>query len=224
MSMVMFWWWMVVGLPAEVLWGLEAARVVGVLRTNSSQAAVATALSAVRGGLRAIELTFTTPKVETALDELRQKLPEGVLLGVGTVLNLTQARTALQAGAKFLVSPHFSPKLLEFATSQNVLYLPGVMTPSEMVTAQEMGALALKLFPAESSGGIRYLQDILSPLPHLKLMATGGIQPQQTAGYLKAGAIAVGLGGQLFPKIAIETGDWQAVENATRSALEAANG
>lgn len=219
MSMVMFWWWMVVGLPANVLAAIKAARVVGVLRADSSQSAIKASLASVAGGLRVLELTFTTPNVTEALEHLKKVLPDNVLLGAGTVLSLEQAKAAVLAGATFLVSPHLSERILEFAQTEQILYIPGVITPTEMVRATELGASALKLFPAESSGGVAYLKDILAPLPHLQMMVTGGIQPSQTKAYLEAGAVAVGLGNYFFPKTAMMTHDWQAIEVATQAAL-----
>ncbi len=210
---------MVVGLPAKILAQIKAAQVVGVLRADSLESAVQATLAAVAGGLRIIELTFTTPNVTQALEVLSSQLPADVLLGAGTVLNLEQAKAALKAGAHFLVSPYLSKEVLAFSLEQQVLYLPGVVTPTEMMQAHQLGATALKLFPAESSGGVAYLKDILAPLPHLQIMVTGGIQPSQTQAYLEAGAVAVGLGSNFFPKAAMATQDWQAVQSATQAAL-----
>ena len=210
---------MVVGLPAKVLAGIKASRVVGVLRADSSQSAIQASLAAVAGGLRVVELTFTTPNLTEAIEQLKKLLPADVLLGAGTVLNLEQAKAAVQAGAAFLVSPHLSEEVLAFAQTENILYIPGVVTPTEMLRATQLGAIALKLFPAESSGGLAYLKDILAPLPHLQIMVTGGIQPSQTKAYLEAGAVAVGLGSYFFPKAAMAAQDWQAVQAATRVAL-----
>ncbi len=219
MSMVMCWWWMVVGLPAKVLAAIKAARVVGVLRADSSQNAIEASLASVAGGLRVVELTFTTPNLTEAIKHLKNILPDDVLLGAGTVLSLEQAKAAVLAGAHFLVSPHLSESILAFAQTENILYLPGVVTPTEMMRATQLGATALKLFPAESSGGAAYLKDILAPLPHLQIMVTGGIQPSQTQSYLEAGAVAVGLGSYFFPKAAMNAKDWQAVKVATQAAL-----
>ena len=221
MSMVMYWWWMVVGLPAKVLAAIKAARVVGVLRADSSQSAIQASLASVAGGLRVVELTFTIPNVTEAIEHLKNVLPDNVLLGAGTVLSLEQAKAAVLAGATFLVSPHLSESILAFAQAEQILYIPGVVTPTEMLRATELGATALKLFPAESSGGLAYLKDILAPLPHLQIMVTGGIQPSQTKSYLEAGAVAVGLGSYFFPKAAMITNDWQAVESSTQAALVA---
>lgn len=201
---------------------LAQVRVVGVLRAPSVPGAVEAALAAARGGLRAIELTFTTPGVLEAMRELREQLPEGVLLGAGTVMNAQQGRSALEAGAGFLVSPHLGEDLLELAREAGVPYVPGVLTPSEVARAKGLGAGAIKLFPVGSCGGVGYLKDLLGPFPNLQILATGGIRPAEVPAYLQAGALAVGLGSNLFPRGALEGGDWAAIEVATRRALEEA--
>lgn len=197
---------------------LREAKVVGVLRAPTAQAAVEAALAAARGGLRAVELTFTTPGVLEALRELRERLP-AVLLGAGTVLGAREAEAAAGAGAAFLVSPHLGEDVLELCRARGVPYVPGVLTPTEVVRARALGAEVVKLFPAGSSGGIPYLKDLLGPFPDLQVMATGGIKPAEVPAYLRAGALAVGLGSNLFPRAALEAGDWAAVETATRQAL-----
>lgn len=200
---------------------LRAAGVVGVLRAPDARAAVCAALAAVRGGLRVIELTFTTPGVTDALRTLRAEL-SGVTVGVGTVLTAAQAREAADAGAEFLVSPHLDGELLREAQTLGVPYLPGVLTPSEAVRATRLGAAVLKVFPAASAGGPGFIRDLRGPLPHLQVMATGGVRPHEVPAYRDAGALAVGLGGHLFPARAVQGGDWDAVEAATRAALRGA--
>ena len=198
---------------------LREMGVVGVLRAPSATSAVAGSLAAVRGGLRAIELTFTTPDVGAALRQLKAELPDGVLLGAGTILNAQQAHEAIDAGAAFLVSPHLGEDVLEVSKAAGVPYLPGVLTPTEIVRARRLGAEVVKIFPAGSAGGAAYLKDLLGPFPDLQAMVTGGIQPAEVGTYRNAGALAVGLGSNLFPKAALQNGDWDAVEAATKAAL-----
>lgn len=211
------------GLPANFTTQLPAQLremgVVGVLRAPTAASAVAGSLAAVRGGLRAIELTFTTPDVGTALRQLAAELPVDVLLGAGTILNAAQAREAIDAGATFLVSPHLGEDVLDAAKAAGVPYIPGVLTPTEIVRARQLGAGVVKIFPAGSAGGVAYLKDLLGPFPDLQAMVTGGIQPAEVGTYRAAGALAVGLGSNLFPKAALQNGDWDAVEAATRTAL-----
>ncbi|GGS25322.1 2-dehydro-3-deoxy-phosphogluconate aldolase [Deinococcus knuensis] len=214
-------------MPADVMRAvsltetLRAAGVVGVLRAPDVEATVHAARAAARGGLRVLELTFTTPGVTDALRTLRAEL-SGVTVGVGTVLNAAQAREAADAGAAFLVSPHLDDDLLREAQTLGVPYLPGILTPSEAVRAGQLGARVLKVFPAASAGGPGFIRDLRGPLPHLNVMATGGVRPHEVPAYRAAGALAVGLGGHLFPARAVQDGDWDAVEAATRAALREA--
>lgn len=192
------------------------------LRAPSAELALTAVQAAVRGGLRAVEVTFTTPGAETVLRELASTLPEGVLLGAGTVLTGAQAETAVASGAAFLVSPHLGEDVLAVARRYGVPYLPGVLTPTEVVRALSLGAEMVKVFPAGSAGGVAYLKDLLGPLPDLPALVTGGISPKEVPGYIEAGAVAVGLGSNLFPKGALAAGDADAVERATREALRQA--
>ena len=214
------------GSPADLPAALRGAGVVGVLRAPSAERAVAASLAAARGGLRAIELTFTTPQVGAALRELRGRLPAGVMLGAGTLTTAAQAHEAIEAGASFLVSPHLGEDVLEVAQAAGVPYLPGVLTPTEIVRARRLGAQMVKIFPAGSAGGAAYLKDLLGPFPDLQVMVTGGIQPAEVPTYRQAGALAVGLGSNLFPKSALQDKDAEAasaeIERATRTALEQA--
>jgi 2-dehydro-3-deoxyphosphogluconate aldolase / (4S)-4-hydroxy-2-oxoglutarate aldolase len=209
-------------MPQRLIQPLSTARVVGVLRASSAEAAVQAALAATRGGLRALELTFTTPNCTAALEQLADALPRDVLCGAGTVMNARQAKDAIAAGAKFLVSPHLGEGVLREARKHNLPYIPGVLTPTEIARALELGAAVLKLFPIGSSGGAAYLKDLRGPFPTLTAMVTGGVQPHEVPTYVKAGALAVGLGSNLFPAAALERSDWLEVERATRASLEAA--
>ncbi|GEM46302.1 bifunctional 4-hydroxy-2-oxoglutarate aldolase/2-dehydro-3-deoxy-phosphogluconate aldolase [Deinococcus cellulosilyticus] len=201
---------------------LQQAGVVGVLRASSADRAVHATLAAAKGGLKAIEVTFTTPDAASALQQLREQVPQGFLLGAGTVMDAEQALQATSAGARFLVSPHLGTDVLEVALEHGVPYVPGVITPTEIQRAMRLGVEVVKLFPIGSSGGLGYLKDLLGPFPDLKCMVTGGVGPEDVVQYRTVGALAVGLGSNLFPKVAVETGDAAAVTAATRQALQAA--
>lgn len=201
---------------------LKQAKMVGVLRAPSAEAAVQATLAAVRGGLKAIELTFTTPDVQRALETLRNQLPEDVLLGAGTLTTPEQAALAVQAGAHFLVSPHLGEDILETSYLLGVPYIPGVLTPTEIQRALCLKADVVKLFPIGSSGGVQHLKDLLEPFPHLQAMVTGSVGPKDVKAYLAAGAIAVGVSSNLFPIEAIRQENWDSIEGATRAAFEQA--
>jgi 2-dehydro-3-deoxyphosphogluconate aldolase/(4S)-4-hydroxy-2-oxoglutarate aldolase len=202
---------------------LRAAGVIGVLRAPNAGAAIQAALAADRAGLRVLELTFTTPGCLEALPPLLAQVSSGTLIGMGTVLNAQQARDAIAAGAQFLVSPHVGEDILEVALETDTPYLPGVLTPTEIVSALRLGARILKLFPAASSGGAAYLRDLRGPFPTVQLVPTGGVQPHEVGVYRAAGALAVGLGSHLFSLEAMERGDWSAMERSARTHLQQAS-
>jgi len=214
------------GLPAEpnvFQARLRAAGVVGVLRAPNARIAVEAARAAVRGGLRALEVTFTIPGAEKVLRELQASLPGTVFLGAGTLMTPPQVRAAVKAGARFLVSPHLDEDLHAAALELNVPYVPGVITPTEVARARVLGVPLVKLFPIGSSGGAAYLKDLLGPFPDLRAIVTGGVAPAEVPAYLRAGAVAAGLGAHLFPPRALQDGDWPDVERCTLRALAAAN-
>jgi len=174
---------------------LRDARVVAILRSPSADAAVAISHALVEAGLTAIEITFSTPDAARAMARVRAAMP-AVLLGAGTVLGPAEIDAACGAGAEFLVSPHFDPGLMATARDRGVPLIPGALTPSEIVAAHQAGAPCVKLFPA-SLVGPGYLKALSAPLPHIPLMPTGGIHPDNLAQWLEAGGIAVGMGGAL---------------------------
>ena len=197
----------------ETLERLRAARAVAVVRARDGAEALRIAGALGAGGLRAIELTFTTPGVEDALAEARLRFPE-LLLGAGTITTQAQLAAAVDAGADFLVSPHLDPVLHAAAIRSGRLTLPGVLTPSEVAAALRLGAIAVKLFPA-SVVGIAHLKALFGPFPGLQVVPTGGISPATARGWLDAGAVAVGLGGELLPKALRDAGAWDEIADNT---------
>jgi 2-dehydro-3-deoxyphosphogluconate aldolase/(4S)-4-hydroxy-2-oxoglutarate aldolase len=139
-----------------------------------------------------VEVTYSTPKVLDALRQLSQA--DDILVGAGTVLTEQQAHDAVDAGARFLVSPVLLPWLPELARSRGVDGIVGAATPSEIWRAHEVGASAVKVFPVARLGGASYIRDLLAPLPELKLMATGGVDVRSARELLSAGCLAVGVG------------------------------
>lgn len=171
---------------------LQQVRVVPVLRSPTPEEAVRTARSLAAGGLNVVELTYSTPGVLDAISELADD-PD-ILVGAGTVLTHQQAHDAVDAGAQFLVSPVWLPWLPDLARSRGVDAIPGAATPTEIYQAHNSGAAAVKVFPIARLGGAAYIRDILAPLPHLTLMATGGVDIDSARDLLAAGCIAVGVG------------------------------
>jgi 2-dehydro-3-deoxyphosphogluconate aldolase / (4S)-4-hydroxy-2-oxoglutarate aldolase len=174
---------------------LAHARVIAVVRAADAETAVRTADALIEGGIRAIELTFTTPRVQRALVELAHRHPDA-LLGAGTVTEEAQIDAATEAGASFLVSPGSPPQLVESMVETGRTVIAGCLTPTEIMGALSAGAHAVKLFPAGAVGP-GYLTALRGPFPQLKLIPTGGIGPADVDRWLEAGAVAVGIGGAL---------------------------
>jgi 2-dehydro-3-deoxyphosphogluconate aldolase/(4S)-4-hydroxy-2-oxoglutarate aldolase len=187
---------------------LRQTGVVAVIRAASVQAAVEISRALVRGGVTGIEITFSTPGAAEAIAQVRAELPSA-LVGAGTVLTLEELQAACRAGATFLVSPHTDEALLAAAKEQKVPFLPGALTPTEVVRAFAAGAACVKLFPG-SAVGPGYLKALRGPLPHIPLMPTGGVDEKNLPEWLAAGAVAVGMGGNLA------TGAPEQIEAAAR--------
>lgn len=179
---------------------------VAIIRATSGDQLVSVARALYEGGIDVIEVTFTVPNAVEVLSAVRKDLGNKILLGAGTVLDPETARTAILAGAEFLVSPVVNLDVIKLATRYDKLIMPGAYTPTEILTAWEAGADVIKVFPAEI-GGPPYLKAIKGPLPQVRLMPTGGVNLNTLESFIKAGACAVGLGSSLVEKEAVEQGN-----------------
>ena len=198
---------------------LLAARLIGIVRLDDLELAVASARCAIEAGLAAVEVTFTLPSAAVAIARLRGSHPQ-VLIGAGTVRSEAEMAAAAHAGAQFLVAPGLNPALLEMAQRRGLAMLPGVFTATEIDVALRHGADALKLFPAEPNGPA-YLAGMLQPFPGVRLVPTGGISSRNAAAYLKAGAAAVAMGSSLFPPRRIAAEGPEVVRPLVEEALAA---
>ena len=169
------------------------AKIVAVIRGENSDEAIAIAEAAIRGGLKVIEITYTTPGVE---EVFRKLTSSDALIGAGTVLDEETARHAILHGAKFVVSPHFDPRIAKTCNRYSVPYLPGCMTIKEMILALESGSDILKLFPANGFDP-SFIESVNGPLPNVRVMPTGGINLNNMNSWLDGGAVAVGIGSDL---------------------------
>ena len=172
-------------------------RLIGIVRLDDLEAAVASATCAIEAGLKAVEVTFTLPSAARAIESLRHEHPSA-LIGAGTVRTRAELEAAADAGAEFVVAPGLNPDLVEAARRLGLLMIPGVFTASEVDAALRLGIGLLKLFPAEPLG-LTYMASLLQPFPAARLIPTGGITPLNAAAYLDAGAAAVAMGSSLFP-------------------------
>jgi 2-dehydro-3-deoxyphosphogluconate aldolase / (4S)-4-hydroxy-2-oxoglutarate aldolase len=188
-----------------------------VVRGESRTAALEVVGALVEGGVRGIEVTFTTPEAPRVIRDLDEEYGEHILLGAGTVTTHEHVEQAAEAGATFLVSPGCDPDLLPTLLETGLLALPGVLTPSEVMIARRLGAQAMKLFPG-SSGGPSYLKALRGPFPGIMFVPTGGVSLENVADWFAAGAFAVGAGSSLAPPSLGQRGRGEVVENARQFA------
>jgi 2-dehydro-3-deoxyphosphogluconate aldolase/(4S)-4-hydroxy-2-oxoglutarate aldolase len=181
---------------AETARRIESGRLLAIVRRPDPDSAVEAVASLRRAGVGAIELSLAAPGALKALREAIAAAPADSLIGAGTVLDAAAAEAAIDAGARFLISPGLAPGAAVAAEARDVLHIPGVMTPSELATALERGAPLIKLFPAARLGA-GYLRDLLAPFPDARLVATGGIGEDNALDFLSAGAAVVAVGGAL---------------------------
>ncbi len=199
----------------QVLSRIVEGGLVAVVRAESSEQALKIADACMKGGVAAIEITFTVPGAEEVIKELARVYSNGeILLGAGTVMDAETARTAILAGAQYVVSPYLNLDTVKLCNRYRVPCMPGAMTIKEVVEAMEAGADIIKIFPGELFGP-KIIKAILGPIPYAKLMPTGGVSLDNVEEWIKAGAVAVGVGGALTK--GAKTGDYEAI---TRTAQE----
>lgn len=168
------------------------------------------------GGIRAVEITMESEGAESIIQETLEAYSADLLVGAGTVLSKDDCRRAIDAGAQFIVSPVLDEAVMQYAIEQNVPYIPGVFTPSEMLKAHNGGAAMIKLFPA-SVLGPSFIKDVKGPLGHIDIMTTGGITLETAKSYLDAGAKVVGAGSALVRKDLVENDNWTGLTEETIS-------
>jgi 2-dehydro-3-deoxyphosphogluconate aldolase/(4S)-4-hydroxy-2-oxoglutarate aldolase len=196
---------------------LERARCSAILRVDDEGVARAAMNAAVRGGFTVVEFTLTTPGAYALIEEFAAR-PE-LLVGAGTVLDAEQARSAVAAGARFLVSPVMDPEIIRLSLQLRAVAVPGTSTPTEMLTAWRAGAQILKLFPAAEKGPA-YVRACLGPLPFLRIFPTSGVTEGNAVEFLHAGAFGLGFVGPLFEPQALRARDFDAIERRAGRLIE----
>lgn len=174
----------------------------------------------IEGGVRTVEITMETERATEIIRKTVDEFGSQSLVGAGTVLTIEDCSKAIDAGAQFIVAPVLNKLVVEYAVKQGIPVIPGVYTPSEMMRAYQLGATAVKLFPAASVGP-GFVKDVQGPLGHIPIMVTGGIDLANAHSYIEAGAIAVGAGSALLHKSHISTGDWDALTMETKKWISA---
>lgn len=190
--------------------------IVPIVRTDSAEGAVKAIEAVVRGGIRAAEITMTVPGAIKALEKLADKFGDEIVLGAGTVLDPETARTCMLAGAQFFVTPCLKLSTIEIAKRYSKPIMPGALTPTEVLTAWEAGADAIKVFPCGNVGGAKYIKALKAPFPHIEMVPTGGVNLATCGEFLKAGACAVGVGGELIDAATIHAGKFEVFEERAR--------
>jgi 2-dehydro-3-deoxyphosphogluconate aldolase/(4S)-4-hydroxy-2-oxoglutarate aldolase len=187
----------------EVLARIHQVGVMPGIRTSSAEDGRFAADAIARGGIPIIEITLTMPGAIDVISDIVRSSPN-LIVGAGTVLDLETARQCLDAGARFLTSPGLDLKIVEFAVKENVLVIAGAMTPTEVITAWQAGSELVKVFPCAPIGGPAYIRALRGPFPQVPMIAAGGVNQETAADFIMAGAAALGVGGRLIPKAAIE--------------------
>ena len=206
----------------EVMSRVRTLRLVAVVRSTAEQ--VRPIMDALLdGGVSAIEITFSVPNAPQVIAAVRQAYGDRVLLGAGTVLDAKKAAEAIDAGARYVVAPNTNLDVLRCCHRRDVAMMPGAFTPTEIAAAWQAGADCVKLFPAEL-GGIPYLKAIRAPLPDVPIMPTGGVDVGNAAEWLKAGAIALGVGSNLVRKDALASGNYGLIAETARKFVAAIAG
>jgi 2-dehydro-3-deoxyphosphogluconate aldolase / (4S)-4-hydroxy-2-oxoglutarate aldolase len=191
---------------AEVSTRLTAIGIIPVVRAESTEMGRRAVAAILKGGISVLEITMTVPGAVRMIEELSAEVDAEVIIGAGTVLDAQTARACIDAGAQFIVSPALDLGTIALCGQQGILVMPGVLTPTEVVTAWTAGADFVKIFPAGAVGGASYLKALKAPLPQVKMVPTGGVSLQNAATFIKAGAEALGVGGELVDTKALREG------------------
>jgi 2-dehydro-3-deoxyphosphogluconate aldolase/(4S)-4-hydroxy-2-oxoglutarate aldolase len=204
----------------QIVQTLLDTKVVAVIRVDNADELVDTAIALNKGGVKALEITVTSPGAIDAIKEAGKRLGSEAIVGVGSVLDPETARMAILAGAQFVVGPAFSRELIEMCQRYSVVCIPGAYTPTEIVQAWQAGADFVKIFPA-SSLGPSFIKDIKGPLPQVRVTPTGGINLENAAEFIKAGASFVGVGGALVTKKLIAEKKWDELTALAKQYIDA---
>jgi 2-dehydro-3-deoxyphosphogluconate aldolase/(4S)-4-hydroxy-2-oxoglutarate aldolase len=205
----------------QILSFIKDIGIVPVVRTSSAEAAIRSIEAIYKGGVRAAEITMTVPGAIRALEKLADEFGDKIVLGAGTVLDPETCRACMLAGAQFFVTPSLKLATIEMAKRYSKVICPGALTPTEVLTAWEAGADVVKIFPAGNVGGPKYIKALKGPFPQIEMIPTGGVNLETAGEFLKAGACAVAVGGELVDAKTIQEGRFEIFEERARQYLNA---
>ena len=199
----------------EVVQTIQQLGVVAVIRMRDAAKLRRVVEAIAEGGVRAIEVTMTVPGAVQLIATLAPALPREILLGAGTVTDASTARAVIDAGARYVVSPVFRREVIAACHERGVAVAPGCFTPTEILDAHDAGADVIKVFPATALGP-QFIKDVRAPLPQVRLMPTGGVSLDNAGEWIRAGAVAVGVGSALLDATAIDEGRYDVLTNNAR--------
>jgi len=205
----------------EILTAITNIGIVPVIRASSADSALKAVEAINNGGVRAAEITMTVPGAVRVLEKLADRFGSNIVLGAGTVLDPETARACMLAGAEFIVTPTLRVSTIEMAKRYSKVVCPGALTPTEVLTAWEAGADVVKIFPCGNVGGARYIKALKGPFPQIEMIPTGGVNLDTAGDFLKAGACAVAVGGELVDGKSMLDGRFDVIEERARQFLAA---
>ena len=203
----------------QVLNRIASCGIIPVVRAANVDEALRAVEAIFAGGVSVMEVTMTVPGAAAVIRQVVTEYGDNILTGAGTVLTEQQARECIDEGAQFLVSPGLAPAVLSVAQAQGVLAIPGVLTPTEIMSALRAGTALVKVFPCGTVGGPRYLKALKGPFPQLSVIPTGGVNATNAGDYILAGALALGIGGELVDTSAIRSGNTEKITAAARDLM-----
>ena len=193
----------------EVVLRIKELGIVPIVRTKDAESAIRAVEAICEGDIPCAEITMTVDGAIRALERVADKLGDRIILGAGTVLDPETARACMLAGAEFFVTPSLNIKTIEMAKRYSKAAFPGALTPTEIVTAWQAGADAIKVFPCSALGGAKYIKALKGPFPHIEFVPTGGVNLETVGDFLAAGCCAVGVGSDLIDNKTIQEGKYE---------------
>jgi len=200
---------------------IRGVGLIPIVRALSPDDAFRAVEAIIAGGIGIAEITLTVPNALRVMERVAERFGDKVLLGAGTILDPESCRAALLAGAEFVVTPSLDVRVIEVARRYSKVCIPGALTPTEIVTAWQAGADLVKIFPCGPVGGPQYLKALRGPFPHIDFVPTGGVNLETTPEFIKAGAAAVAVGGELVDRKALQEGKLDVITSNAQKFLEA---
>ena len=198
---------------------IKECGIIPVVKISEIDKAERLAESLLRGGINCAEITFRAERAETAIDKILNKFPD-MMIGAGTVLTVFEAKLAVKAGARFIVSPGFDKEVVRYALDRDILVIPGCITPTEIQKAVKYGLDIVKFFPAEQFGGIRSIKALAAPFPNIKFVPTGGITLDNLGEYMKEYSVLACGGTFMVKEELIQKSQWETISDLSKKSIE----